>query len=352
MARLEFVGLELRIAGCPNACRHCPDGHPPFGALMSVEDARWVMEQFRPMADVLSPYVMCDQTAHPDMLALQELCQEFGNDPEGSDWSVLSTNGHGIATSDDPEGLLRGFGSLGARALSFTLHGEREYHDWFVCRRGAFEDIWHTARLCGHVGLDTYFNFYVDRTNAADLRPLLDRAARLRDATGLQVTTQLPVFVLFWSSPRLRVYERKLRPRPADLEPVRDYLRAQWGRDLEGFTESNWVRRLLDPSDPLPRPQRPVRSKRSVGLIVDRAFDVWEEPPLREHAAVRHGNLKTDGPEAIMDRLQAWQPRDYPGVEELAALYGDPDSDLLHRNPTSLYVKWIDRWLTEHGGVA
>jgi hypothetical protein len=58
MARLEFVGLELHIAGCPNTCRHCKDdGRPPFGALMSLDDVRWVLEQFRSVADMLSPCV-------------------------------------------------------------------------------------------------------------------------------------------------------------------------------------------------------------------------------------------------------------------------------------------------------
>lgn len=351
MARLDFLGVDLQIAGCPNACRHCPDGHPPFGALMSVENARWVLEHCRPFADVLSPYVSFDPTAHPDMLDLLALCQELGDDPEGSDWSVLSTNGHGIARSDDPEDLLRGFRKLGVRAVAFTLHGEREYHDWFACWRGAFDDIWRTARLCGHVGLDTYFNFYVDRRNASDLQPFLERTEQLQEETGVQVGTDLPVFVLFWSSPRLRVYERKLRPRPADLEPVRDYLEARWGRNLEEYTEGNWVRRLLDPADPLPRPRRSVRHADSVGLQIDRAFDVWEEPPLREHAAVRHGNLRTDGLGVIIDRFRAWELPDYPDVTELAAVYGNRESGLLHRNPMSLYVKWIARWLTEHGGV-
>ena len=279
MARLEFLGLQLQIAGCPNACRHCgEDGRPPFGALMSVADARWVLERFRPLTDVLSPCVFFDSAAHPDVVALEALCQEFGNDPEGSDWSVLSTNAHGIASAEDPEGLLSELRQLGVRMLAFTLHGEREHHDWFVCRRGAFDDIWRTARLCVRIGLDTCFNFYVDRYNAADLQPFLDRTARLRDETGIQVTTALPIFVLYWANARLRVYERKLRPRPGDLEPIRNYLTERWGRELEEFTEGNWVRRLLDPADPLPHPQRPVRGKRSVGLVVDRAFDIWEKP--------------------------------------------------------------------------
>jgi len=38
--RFDWIGLELHIAGCPNACRHCKDEEsPPCGELMSFDDA-------------------------------------------------------------------------------------------------------------------------------------------------------------------------------------------------------------------------------------------------------------------------------------------------------------------------
>ncbi len=356
MARLEYIGLNLQIAGCPNMCRHCKDGgRPPFGALMSVEDTRRVLEQFRAVADMLSPCVYFEETAHPEMVALWELCQEFSNDPE-MDWSVLSTNGYGIANAEDPEALLHRLHESGVRMLALTLHGERQYHDWFVRRSGAFDDIWQTARLCARHGLSTGFNFYVDRRNVAEFDPFLDRVAALDDATDGQAEKYLclPSFV---PGPRLRTYEQTLRPRLADLEPIRHHVREHWGGNLADLTEGNWVGRLLDPADSLALPERPRDEGRSAQFIVDAAFDVYGMPwpyewSVARHGRVRHGNLKADGVGTIIERHLAWEPPHYPTATELTELYGDRDSDLLHRFPMSLYMKWIDRWLTEHGGAS
>ena len=54
----EFIGLELDIAGCPNSCRHCgSEGIPPCGELMSFDDAKWVVEQFRNLTKSEPPIV-------------------------------------------------------------------------------------------------------------------------------------------------------------------------------------------------------------------------------------------------------------------------------------------------------
>ncbi len=355
MARLEYIKLSLQIAGCPNTCRHCKDGgRPPFGALMGLADTRWVLEQFRSVADMLLPCVYFEPTAHPEMVALWELSREFSNDPE-MDWSVFSTNGYGIANADDPEAVLQRLHATGVRRLVLTLHGERQHHDWFVRRSGAFDDIWQTARLCAPCGLSTHSNFYVDRRNVADFEPFLDRVAALGGATDGQAETYLGL-PDFLPSPRLRTYEQTLRPRPADLEPIRHHVCERWGGDLEDYTEGSWVSRLLDPADSLALPEQPRDQAKGAAFIVDAAFDIYEMPwpyawSMMRHGRVRHGNLRADGLDAIIERHLAWERPHYPTATELAQRYGDRNSDLMHRNPMSLRAKWIDRWLAEHGSA-
>jgi MoaA/NifB/PqqE/SkfB family radical SAM enzyme len=263
---------------------------------------------------------------------------------------VLSTNGYGIANADDPEDVLHRLHEAGVRMLSLTLHGERQCHDWFVRRPGAFDDIWQSARLCARCGIRTFFNFYVDRRNVADFEPFLERVAALDDESEGDSETWLGV-PGFLATPRLRAYEQTLRPRLADLEPIRHHVAQHWGGNLEDYTEGNWAGRLLDLADPLTRPQQSSRNRQSVAFVVDAAFDVYEKPWLFEYSPVLHGNAKDEGLDAVIERYLAWEPLQYPGVTELAGLYGDRGSNLLHRNPASLYVKWIDRWLAEHGGA-
>lgn len=168
--RFDWIGLQLHIAGCPNACRHCGDeGSPPCGELMSFDEAKWVVEQFRdltksepPVAKNICTNLHHEPTAHPDFLALseynKEICEDMGCEELPECYSVLSTNGYGITHTDDYRQILRRLRELGTRMISSTLHGLEEHHDWFVRRKGAFRDIFLSAERACEVGLEIHFN--------------------------------------------------------------------------------------------------------------------------------------------------------------------------------------------------
>ena len=215
-----WLGLELHIAGCPNTCRHCKDdGRPPCGGLMSVADARWVVEEFGKATGmpVVAPVLHHEPTAHPDFIELLELFRDPSGE-QNDQMSTLSTNGYGIARADDPAAVLQQLQELGARQLSLTLHGAEARHDRFVRRRGAYGDVWMAARLGAGARLTIYLNLFPDRESAGDLDLLLGEAARLGDETGQApgISVCVPSYV---AGRRLREYERTLRPRLSDLEP-------------------------------------------------------------------------------------------------------------------------------------
>jgi MoaA/NifB/PqqE/SkfB family radical SAM enzyme len=314
---------------------------------MSAADARSVLEQFRSVADTFSPFVYHEVTAHPDFVTLLEQCREFSNDPEAT-WDTLATNGYGVARAAEPEGMLRRLRDFGMDRLSFTLHGLELHHDWFVCRRGAYEDIWEAARLCDQVGLAKYFNIFLDRRNVANLGPLLEQTGAAGANTGREagVSVSVPAFV---ANHRSHIYEETLRPRLSDLEPVRHHLEERWGGLLEQYTEAFLTARMLDSCDTSHPTEKSSPGREVARLVVDGAFDVYEKPWLFEHGLVKLGNLKTDGLSAVLDRYAARKPPSYPDVADLARRYGDPESTLVHRRAASLHTKWIARWLAEQG---
>ena len=352
--RLEFIGLELDIAGCPNTCRHCKDGgRRPCGELMSFDDAKWVVEQFRglttceqPVVGAMEACLYHEPTAHPDFLSLLEYFAdaELLGDPEDS-IAVLATNGYGIAHADDCHQMLGRLKKIGTRMVSSTLHGLEEHHDWFVCRKGAFRDIFLAAERAADAGLKVFLNVYLDRRNTEDLSRLLYSIHSFENRMGSEVGLSLSVPSSVVGK-RLRVYESKLRPSLSDLEMLPAGLEAFWEPPYDRYTESSWIERILtQPTDPsLESGFDPEVSdgEGSFILAVDRFFDVHQRPYNFNWPAVKHGNLRTDDLPAILDSMEAWRPPQLPDLTTLAERYGDRNSTLIHKNAFSIRNKWLD----------
>jgi RNA polymerase sigma-70 factor (ECF subfamily) len=357
--RFDWIGLELHIAGCPNACRHCKDeGSPPCGELMSFDDAKWVVEQFRnltksepPVAKNICTVLYHEPTAHPDFLSLwqyhRDICEAMGCEEFPECHSVLSTNGYGIARADDYRQMLKRLRELGIRMISSTLHGLEEHHDWFVRRKGAFRDIFLSAERAREAGFQIHFNGYLDRRNMKDFaRHDIICEAGFEEKSQYKISLPLPV-PTFVVGKRLRDYELSLRPRLSDFES----LPSEWKPFLElsydRYTEGSWVKKILnDPTDPS---LKEGFSDISDGegcfiLAIDRFFDVYQRPYNFDWPPVKHGNLKTDGLAAILDRMEAWRPPKLPDLATLAERYGDINSTLIHRNAFSVRNKWLDSY--------
>jgi len=353
--RFEFIGLELDIAGCPNSCRHCGrEGSPPCGELMSFDDAKWVVEQFRnltksepPVVKGMEACLFHEPTVHPDFLSLWEYCAETYENPAES-VSVLSTNGYGIAHADDYRQMLKRLRELGTETISSTLHGLEEQHDWFVRRKGAFRDIFLSAERAAEAGLKIHFNIYLDRRNMKDFARLLDFIRKFEENIQDKVSLSVSVPTFAAGNQRLRVYESSLRPRLSDFEMFQPVLEAFWTPPYDRYTESHWTEKILNqPTDPSLKQDSDPECSDGEGafiLAVDRFCDVYQLPYNFDWAPVKHGNLKTDGLAAILDSMEAWRPPQYPDIITLTEKYGDRKSTLIHRYPLSVQLKWIDNY--------
>lgn len=359
----DSIGLELHISGCPNTCRHCKDdGRRPFGAMMSLDEAKWIVKQFSdltktdpPIFRKMGAFIHHEPTAHPDFLSLQEYCLEVSDNPEELT-GTFSTNGYRIARDENYVNTLQRLKKQGFNAIKSTLHGLEEHHDWFVCRKGAFRDIFLTAERAVEAGMVVGFNIFLDRRSTEDFADLVDFIRKfekdMSDRFGsgdVGLSVAIPRFMV--GSRRLQIYESKLRPRLSDLEALRPELEQFIEPPYDRYTESSWMQKVLNqPSD--------VSMKQIVDeaagdsdiefyegnavLAVDRFFDVYERSFYYDWQPVKQGNLKTDGALAILERVRAYQPREYPDIGPLAQGYGDRDSTLIHIQLHSLRNKWID----------
>ena len=365
-ARFEFIGLELCVAGGPNSSRYFHAmGSEPQGALMSFDDAKWVIDQFIALTRVKPPIVNGvqadlhhDITAHPDFLALWEysiqLAKDAGEDPEET-YSVLSTNGYGIARSDDYRFMLERLRALGTKGISSTLHGLEEHHDWFARRNGAFRDTLLSAERAAEVGLEVHFNIWLDRQNIPELAELLDSIHRFEDRIQREISIYIgtPRFVVGVGE-TLWTYESDLRPRLSDLENLPPGVEmGSLKPPYSKYTENSWVEKILTQPD---APSLMTEGFDDVSddegcyiLIVDETFDVYREPYNFDWPPLKLGNLKADGLSAILDRLEASHAPELPDLVTLAKKHGDRDSMLIHRYAFSVRNKWLDIYWQEKG---
>ena len=358
-ARFEWIGLEFCVTGSSDSTRlfHAV-GSDPAEDSISFSDAKEVIEQFTELTKTKPPvlkgagfYPHYEITAHPDFFSFWELMvklsDEVGEDPEES-YSVLSTNGYGIARAENYREILQKLKNFGTKGISLPLHGLEEHHDWFAHRKGAFQDVLLAAERAAEVGMGVYFNVWVDRQNIPHLSEVMDIISGLRGRVQSEVTQfiTLPRFIVTGKD-EVRFYESELRPRLSDLEALPSDM-APVEPPYDKYTESSWVEGILaNPTEPSFMKEEFDDISDDEGcyiLIIDRLFDVYREPYNFDWPPAKIGNLKTDSLPVILDRLEAHQTPQIPDLVTLAGKFGDRDSTLIHRSAFSVRSKWLDMY--------
>jgi MoaA/NifB/PqqE/SkfB family radical SAM enzyme len=352
----NMISLDPITSGCPNRCRHCLDGGgPPFGALMSLDELKWVVGEFsrisattfgtplpvRAWPDGLEP------TVHPDFLRMHAYCRSTFTREWRGEATCLSSNGYGIARATDYPALFAQLKADGVSGVGWAFHGLEEEHDWFVRRRGAFQDLVTAVRRSLECGMR--FNAWVslNNRNVSSLPALVDTIEELIRA---QEDAKLIVQVAgYFSNDRLRAFEA-LRPTAEEIAPQADLL-ARCGFEAE--TEAACVAQLarLESSESLtevPEVAGAGPEERALGrLRISPEFEVtetfWTRPSLA------HGNLKRDGIERVWRSILTTAVPEIPAPSELARCYGGAGSAALHYGPGSVYVKLCDAYWQEQG---
>lgn len=133
--RFEWIGLEFCVAGSSDSTRlfHAVGSNPAENP-MSFGDAKKVVDQFAELTRTDPPvvkgvgfYPFYEPTAHPDFLSFWELIVNFSDEAEedpDETYSVLSTNGYGIARAENYGEILqklKNFGTKGGSAKQVML---------------------------------------------------------------------------------------------------------------------------------------------------------------------------------------------------------------------------------------
>ena len=343
--------LQVEVVGCPTVCRHCWAQGIPYPA-MPVDDIAWVLEQTHRFCDDhglgFGAYPMHELAAHPQAA---EVLRLFAGHVGAAEFEPLSTTGVPLAVREDWQELLAAAASLGTTTVWVAFHGLWVEHDRQVNRPGAFAETCLAIQRVHVAGLRAGANMFVTTTNAGQAERLLETLQR----RGVEEMAWEPA--TFYPTPRGRRNER-LRPRLAELVPLADRLRQRSGfhgdawAHLEAHTEAAWMVRALAGDRPAQLAEvKPHAGGQRLPLVC--------RPGLELHTGVagmyreRHGNLRSDGAQAVLGRAleqggrsidAVWfGPDRLPAVEELAARYGDRTGQGVHFTETSVRYLWLDR---------
>lgn len=348
------VQLEPIVSGCPNRCRHCSDeGEPPFGALMGLDEVKWLVDEFacafektvgkppeiRAWLDGFEP------TVHTDFVRLKEYERSLLSEARRHEFDTLSSNGYGLARADDWQAAYQALAAVGFTGIGFAIHGLEEEHDWFVRRPGAYRDVMVAIERTLASGMRVQVWISINVRNVASFTAI-KKVLEDRGGASIKVLTGVPAF---FPNERLRAFEA-LRPTSADVQPiVEDLSHMAWDAD----TAAHWTRRLLDAG----REACPHRyesagkgpSQRTLGRFrITPDFDVREL--FFSRPALEHGNIRRDGIDRVWRSVLEADLPALPEPEELAALYGDLQSERLHPGGDSVYMRLCDTWWQREGG--
>jgi hypothetical protein len=340
------LSVSVEVSGCPTTCMHCWALGGNYGT-MPLDDAAFVLEALERFCSErrlrYSAYPMHEVTAHPaapDIIRL--FAPHLGE--HGPGYDPILTPGTPLASRPDWKDVVDAAKECGAHALWVAFHGFGAEHDRQLNRPGAFEETCLAVQRAHECGLGVGANVFLTKPGLCGF----DRM--------LVVLLQLPLGTL-WIGPasyiptsRGRRYEA-LRPELTDLLRIAELVlevsdtNADVWRDLFSYTEAAWARRAFEGDWPATEPSRELRYQ----FVCRRNLDLYTGTTGIYHH--RHGNLRRDGAEKVLERALAYGPvcdeeiylGDGPSSPALAASWGDQGSTRVYFQHRCVRYCWLDR---------
>lgn len=166
--RFEKISAALDMAGCPNRCRHCWIGHSPNGRL-TVDDLKYVAEQFRPFTDCLT---IDDWYREPDYQdnykELWNLCNHLSDTREEhfeliSVWRIVRDREY-----------VKWLSSIGLKTAQLTLFGGQKTTDDYTGRKNAYNEILDAIQILLENRISPRIQVFVNKDNIHELSSVED----------------------------------------------------------------------------------------------------------------------------------------------------------------------------------
>lgn len=161
--RMPAVNVTIHSMPCTNSCRHCWAHGTTERQAWETDQILFVLDEIAGLREIVSDLVhffFFEPSNHPEFHRI------FGRASSlGLIWErfFFPTNGSGLVELTDRE--WEDLKSLGLDRLQFSIFGLPDYHDQFVGREGAFDDIVSCMRRCNRHGLKWFVANFICKDN-------------------------------------------------------------------------------------------------------------------------------------------------------------------------------------------
>ena len=342
---LDNLVIQLDTAGCPNRCRHCWLGNHRNGRF-GVDDFKEIAEQFKNWRDEngngLKNTAFRSWWREPDFSddyrELWDMEKKLSSPGRAERFELLSV----WRLARDPD-YAKWAASLPTKVCQLTFFGLEENTDWFIRRKGAFNDLITATERCIDAGISPRWQLFLTKKCMKELDGFLYLMEYLDLKNRCEKRGEKFVFFIGGMSPDGNAYELEdYRIEEDDVELIPKKM-SDMSRDnisLLGKAEYKLLPELLK-SDKPPHLYDPG------ALDIDADCNVYTA--ITEHTAPwKLGNLRIDGVDKI---LRAYRDCKTPGlianktmpVSSLAERYGDKNGRKLYVKD-DLITKYLHQW--------
>lgn len=344
----DYLGVLVDMAGCPNRCRHCWLGSHRNGNI-TIEEFITIADGFKSWRDEAGTGIKelgfftwwREPDFRDDYRELWALEQELSSPGRAQRFELLST----WRLARD-ESYAKWAATLEPKACQITFFGMEENTDWFMRRKGAFQDqLTSTLRLLD-AGIAPRWQLFPTKRSIDELDDFTRLIYELKLHRRCEEIGQRFEVFIGGMSPEGNGYELEdIRLEEDDMRKIPNELISisRDGLDMLGKEESYWYEILINE----------LKSPNFHAIIpcieINADFDAY--PNIAEPASWwRLGNLKSDGIDGI---IKAYRDETPPGMQanrnttisELTKRFGITESKKLY-TPGDLITRFMHQWGT------
>lgn len=163
------LNLVVDMNGCPNRCKHCWLGHMP-NKKMNPETDIFLIEYFRPYFDTIVYYSwlrepdFCDnyeeRWIRDNEISVGEKPQRF---ELASFWRIVRDESYAVFLK-----------KAGVSCVQLTFFGMKEMTDWYVGRKGAFEELLEATEILLKYEIAPRWQSFITEENRDEIIALLE----------------------------------------------------------------------------------------------------------------------------------------------------------------------------------
>ena len=333
--KFKKLSVCLDMYGCPNKCKHCWLGVTP-NRNMCIEDLYFVAKEFRQFSNDYEIFDRYREEDFPDNYKeLWDITTEL-SDNKTPHFENIS---YWRAVRD--AAYVPWLYSLGVRAAQLTLFGNEKTTDYFIGRKGAYQEIIKTINILIDNSIAPRIQVFVYKTNISQLFNVLNLIESMDLKRKCSDFDKEFSFFLHQGScggENEQFYNEWITIDDVDKIPPKllEYSLKHWDKsnimEVLGDTESNLYNKLIINKSVMDSivTETPV-------FFVDNEFNVYPnyETPSKLWLL---GNIKKDGVETILKR--------YINNETTAQhiMTSVPISDMVEKHGNSNSIRLFGEW--------